>query len=285
MRADALALDSVEVVVGLEQLGEAEHRVERRAQLVAHAREELALRPVRALGLLACAQQLLGAAAALADVLDVGQQPRLGRRGRRASPTSSRAPRRRGRPCAGGASRPRTCGARRAAARRMASSSPPRSSGWISSSGPSDRAARPRRSRAARRARALTRSKRPLGRRRSHMPIGASSKARRKCSRAASSASTARLVSVMSRVADWMPTGRERWSRTTRAIALDPEAGAVLALQAVGDAHGLHALEQPLVALAARRRGRPGGRARRRRGRRARRRASRSAARPRSTRR
>jgi hypothetical protein len=39
--------------VDLEQLGEAEHRVERRAQLVAHAREEVALGAVRDLGRLA----------------------------------------------------------------------------------------------------------------------------------------------------------------------------------------------------------------------------------------
>ncbi len=37
-------------VVELHQLGEAEHRVQRRAQLVAHARQELALRAVRAFG-------------------------------------------------------------------------------------------------------------------------------------------------------------------------------------------------------------------------------------------
>ncbi len=47
---DRLALGGREVV-DLEQLGESEHRVQRRAQLVAHAGEELALRPVRRLGL------------------------------------------------------------------------------------------------------------------------------------------------------------------------------------------------------------------------------------------
>src|SRR3954466_6972299 len=44
----------------LQQLAEAEDGIERRAQLVAHAREEVALGPVGALGILAGHPELLG---------------------------------------------------------------------------------------------------------------------------------------------------------------------------------------------------------------------------------
>ena len=55
-------------VAHLEHLAEAEDRVERRAELVAHPREEVALRAVGALGLcLRCARPLLGLRA-LADL-------------------------------------------------------------------------------------------------------------------------------------------------------------------------------------------------------------------------
>ena len=56
-------------LVQLEQLREAEHRVQRRAQLMAHARQEVALRAVRCLGRLARALGL-GELQMLGDVFD-----------------------------------------------------------------------------------------------------------------------------------------------------------------------------------------------------------------------
>ena len=72
---DVVALLAAELVE-LEQLREAEDRVHRRAQLVADAGEELALRAVRALGLLLRAAQVARALGdALLELRRVAPQP------------------------------------------------------------------------------------------------------------------------------------------------------------------------------------------------------------------
>jgi hypothetical protein len=69
-RVERLELGRGHRAVALEQLGVAEHAVERRAQLVAHAREELALRARRRLGRFLGVAQLGFALAALGDVAE-----------------------------------------------------------------------------------------------------------------------------------------------------------------------------------------------------------------------
>src|SRR6185503_14686054 len=79
---DALAVPLRQrlALVALQQLGKAENRVERRAQLVAHRRQELALGRVRGLGGVVGATQLVLAFSKLGFVQDRGERPALRRR-------------------------------------------------------------------------------------------------------------------------------------------------------------------------------------------------------------